>query len=234
MKTLTIILLLTVLTLSTGFELEQQNFADVLSKIGQNRALTRDKKCKQTGLMCKSCEELVFCAVDQSGEWTQRPVQTCPAETACRGTSCISEENVPECSSLSKVEFPCSTVGVFPNPGDCKKYHMCYPDGAAVKHAVVDCENSDHYGYNPKTTFCDKKLPTNGYCTGFQVPKCEKLGDNGPVPLNPTLYYMCLPEPIITIISSRANNYEDEEIKLYPFQLACENGKVYTKNSGCK
>lgn len=76
------------------------------------------------------------------------------------------------------------------------------------------------YGYNAKTTFCDKKL-VNGVCPlTYPIPLCKTAGQNGPVPENQSMYYIC--------VIDRTTKVLRPELKV------CKNGKLYKPTAGCQ
>jgi len=136
----------------------------------------------------------------------------------------LNHQKNPDCDPYKDIKFDCLTVGVFPDPGDCRVYHVCArkmpeDEGEVFTYTKVICEGpQNEYGFNPKTGLCDKKL-TNRRCDTYPI-LCPGAGSFA-LTANSVFYYECL---------KHQNSPGDWR---YPFQKRCLNGKKYTGND-CK
>ncbi|XP_031352840.1 uncharacterized protein LOC116177844 [Photinus pyralis] len=179
------------------------------------------------GLACKSCSEVVRCGCESPGiNCRIHLVGTCSAGTVCEKGRCVMGSTpIP----TEVPAFECSSSGIFPDPYDCESYHFCLPPkvvGEPLEHRAAKCtaDGSQHYGYNPITTFCSTKL-VNNKCRANPIPFCKKPLDIGMVGKNPRLYYMCVNATMEGKITKI----------LYPYQFACEFGTKFNVAAGeCK
>ncbi|KAF2879726.1 hypothetical protein ILUMI_26444 [Ignelater luminosus] len=181
--------------------------------------------CTSEGIFCNDCRELILCSRDLStGQLQQSLYMSCRYDEICDSSNqCKKPPAFPPCSPISHVGFVCSKPGMYPDPGDCKKYYICAPDNSGVLTAHgYDCRSEGTgrgFGYDPKSTFCNKLL-SNDQCSGYPIPLCTGL-QSAALAANPTLYYDCKP-------------YPNDPTVLYPFQSRCDNGKKYTPIYDCR
>lgn len=168
-------------------------------------------------MTCKGCCEINLCQQNNS-IWTETSLGRCPTSEVCIKGACFKYI----CATTVDLLFICTTVGTFPDPVDCKTYHYCVPsheDEHTLLHFKINCENNSTYGYNPNSTYCSDPL-LNEECEDYPVPICKNMFQKGPLPRNPTLYYSCLTHPT-------------DPFLLYPYQMACPNGKRFDSSCGC-
>ncbi|KAF5308068.1 hypothetical protein FQR65_LT06443 [Abscondita terminalis] len=165
------------------------------------------------GFICDGCYTVKYCMKDENNQWVTEFIGNCPTREVCKDGDCMISNS---CPFPDYVEFQCLTTGIFPDPSDCMKYHICIVDTAAGidYHKELTCVGK--YQYNPLTTVCSTKLPTDG-CTEPNVPPCARLFETGRIPGNPSLYYEC----------RNYTNGADITEFLYPYQKRCDNGKRY-------
>ncbi|GLV40782.1 uncharacterized protein CBL_13715 [Carabus blaptoides fortunei] len=132
------------------------------------------KDCDQPGIMCTNCTNSVYC-VDVGGKFQSIPIETCLAGSSCSQGFCTNETN-PLCVGGSRVSFTCNDIGMFPDPFDCKVYHVCSEIGTDLKE--FSC--SAKYAYDPISTYCKIQIP-NGCPAIPPVPYCLKIGQTGPL-----------------------------------------------------
>lgn len=141
------------------------------------------------GYICETCDLLAVCVKISSG-WVNVPVETCDTEN---GFYCNS--NMKSCSNVtgpchplgSEGNFPCTSEGIFPDPYNCQKYHMCYFVGLTLVAASVECGGNKVF--NAATKDCS--LPLNDPVCDKQQFECSSAGDARPWPNNPNIFYIC-------------------------------------------
>ncbi|KAF5308073.1 hypothetical protein FQR65_LT06448 [Abscondita terminalis] len=176
------------------------------------------------GYTCKNCTLVVHCKNSTSNETV---IGNCPTDKICLNGDCVPGT---KCSvSDITVPFACSSTGMFPDPSDCTKYHICVKLPNVTKHCEMLCEGNENglkYGFNPEKVACSDVLPNNGQCQNNYVPLCKSLFETGAIPRT-SIYYEC-----------RYYVSKDGDIDLtllYPYQKRCNNGKVYSVAAGeCK
>ncbi|KAF5308067.1 hypothetical protein FQR65_LT06442 [Abscondita terminalis] len=182
-----------------------------------NRATKPNDVCpgNNGGFVCDGCRTVQFC-VRENGVWQFEYVATCGTGQVCDNGACVVST---VCPFPTYAKFNCLMDGIYPDPADCKKYHVC--QGANENcHKEVNCasEGDGTYGYNPLTTLCSVKL-TGGVCTTSNVPTCSRVFERGPIPQNPSLYYECRN---YTTTTGGITDF------MYPYQRRCLNGLKYS------
>ncbi|XP_077289569.1 uncharacterized protein LOC143913564 [Arctopsyche grandis] len=185
-----------------------------------SRNITEDD-CKTVGFICDECKASYYCVPSSSGNFTLEMIEDCEdAGTTCLENTgkCTSQTNLKCNSSVTEYEFSCHQVGLFPDPFECQKYHLCTETtekSVVPKPQTYECPQG--YAYNPLTTMCSKKIVNaTTDCKPLIVP-CDGPGQSGGVQSHPNMYYLCLPS----------------ENKLYYPQLyLCPNGWEYF-NDNC-
>ncbi|KAF2888485.1 hypothetical protein ILUMI_17688, partial [Ignelater luminosus] len=109
-------------------------------------------------------------------------IESCNSTSWCRNGECVNK-TVPNPSCQEGNEnFKCPEPGIFPDPFNCRKYHICCPNDKRgitnTESTALNCEKD--YGYNAKTTYCDKKLINNQCPSVYPVPLCTSSRHNGP------------------------------------------------------
>lgn len=164
--------------------------------------------------MCKSCKELVQCVPLGDGKFQTIHLQDCDTSKGitCLKKQCSNETN-PRCNNQQVPPFVCSHTGMFPDPYDCKKYHMCAQAEDTITGKTVppiDLKCLDNYGYDPVTTYCKVSLPGGNCPENPPVPTCKQAGESAGI--NETsIYYICL---------------YDKDV-LLPHLYMCPHGKHY-------
>ena len=162
--------------------------------------------------ICKDCATLAFCS-QQDGNWITVELTSCDTnhnmycEEETRG--CVFQQS---CKLPNRgPKFECQNAGIFPDPYDCKYYHVCNNNNVGER---LVCPRGT--AYSPATKTCS--LPTNSdICLEPQY-KCNRLGDMGAWPTDPTIFYVCH----ITSTGS-------EQIR-YPILYSCSPGYVFINN----
>lgn len=174
-------------------------------------------KCVNPGIQCKSCDIAMNCMDIGAADLIEIDTP-CPSGQTCNAGQCTDKPNF-ECSGASDVAFPCTAVGVFPNPSSCRSYFVCIKDGEKTfKPSKTECVGD--YAYDPITTYCKFPIAKNGTCpVASSVPLCQTLGQTGALS-NKSIFYICL-----KIDATKPN-------VLYPKLFLCANGKTYA-NGRC-
>ncbi|XP_011182757.1 peritrophin-48 [Zeugodacus cucurbitae] len=187
-------------------------FALTISQIQPREANTCEGR-QTTGNICESCELLSTCVRNSSG-WMIIPIEICDISN---GFYCNSREGV--CSNKTGPchpfamdgNFPCTSQGIFPDPYDCQKYHMCYFAGVTLVSVTLECFGNK--AFNAATGQCTSNLQDNACKT--QQFQCANVGDAHPWPNNPNVFYIC-----------RALSQQNDRI-LYPSLYRCPDGEVF-------
>lgn len=167
----------------------------------------------------------MFCIETDPGVFEENIVQKCktPDET-CLLDRCALEPN-PKCPAPNGSMFVCTGTGVFPDPFDCSSYHVCIEKSQIISdenvpvndlYAAVKCP--ENWGYNPVTTYCDKRL-SDGFCPEAPpIPTCQAIGNIGAI-TGTSIYYICT---------------TDNNGVLRPILHMCPHGNVIDGNGKCQ
>jgi hypothetical protein len=200
--------------------------------INQEKAYaTGTPVCTNPGLICHGCKDVYYC------DEKNRPTfsQNCNKTQNCENGKCT---NTPtfQCSPAGSKGFQCDMEGLFPDPGDCYKYHICVAEKDNSEKIKSNDERKcrNEYSYNPRTGYCDRKM-TSPICTSYPVPLCTGPLQSGALKDNPSIYFLCQvyrprPTPTTTTTSSTPGptTTAGPEVEiLYPYLRICENGRVY-------
>lgn len=148
-----------------------------------------------------------------NGQWHTIPVETCETD----GFYCnlkyqgCSNETGPCHPFGFEGNFACTSEGVFPDPYDCQKYHMCYSAGSTLVSANIECGSNK--AFSAATGDCSLAL-NDTVCSAKQY-KCTNAGDSGTWPGNLNIFYIC-----------KATLDHGERI-LYPTLYRCASGEVF-------
>lgn len=166
-----------------------------------------------SGLICQSCELMATC-VRIAGKWHTLPVEMCDASM---GLYCnlekrgCSNETSPCHPFGYEGNFECTSEGIFPDPYDCQRYHMCYKSGKELRSSSVDC-GSDR-AFSAQTGDCSLSL-RDEVCQGRQF-KCSSSGESAPWNGNRNIFYIC------------KATYDLGERIIYPTLFRCAPGEYY-------
>lgn len=169
-----------------------------------------------SGLICQSCFLVATC-VKSNGNWLTVPVESCDTD---KGYYCnlnehgCSNETGP-CQPFGfEGNFACTSEGVFPDPYDCQKYHMCYKAGNTLVSANIDC-GADK-AFSAATGDCALTLK-DSVCTQKQY-ACENSGESKSWPGNKNIFYIC------------KATYDQGSRILYPTLYRCASGEIFNGN----
>lgn len=187
-------------------------FALTLSQIQPRETNTCEGR-QTTGNICESCELLSICVRNSTG-WMIIPIEICDTTKGyyCNSRLGMCSNSTGPCHPFAMDgNFPCTSQGIFPDPYDCQKYHMCYFAGVTLVSVSLDC--SGNKAFNAATGQCTTTLQ-DPICL-FRQFQCENVGDAHPWPNSPNIFYIC-----------RALSQQDERV-LYPSLYRCADGEVF-------
>lgn len=176
---------------STSSSLARQpmRLRNTQSHVVSTRETTDCTERSTNGLICQSCELLATCILRDS-VWLTAAVEKCDVDNgyycnvAQRGCS---NETGP-CHPFGYVgNFPCTSEGVFPDPYDCQRYHMCYNHAKQPVPANIEC--GSNRAFAAATGDCSATL-NDTVCTEPQF-NCSRSGDTGAWPGNANIFYVC-------------------------------------------
>ena len=153
--------------------------------------ITRDtKQCETSGPYCAGCDRMVVCALLEGRGLTAITNLSCSQidpDMSCSRASCSTDPPTAPCDSSTSDGFQCLQKGYFPDPADCKKYHVCSDD---MVHYTGSCELQ----FDPATESCD---PPEGSPSCSPAPRECKSPNLAPVslPSAPSYYSLCIPKP---------------------------------------
>lgn len=107
--------------------------------------------------------------------------------------------------------FVCTSVGIFPDPYDCQKYHFCQQSGNSFGAINLDCGGQS--AYNPTTGQCSMTL-TDDVCR-FNQYVCDHVGQKAVWPGNDNIFYICK-----ETVSGNATH-------LYPTMYRCSAEEIF-------
>ncbi|XP_075160751.1 uncharacterized protein LOC142233635 [Haematobia irritans] len=179
----------------------------------QSRETSTCEGRQSPGPICESCDLLATCVKHSTG-WVNIPVETCDTQNGfyCNSLLGRCSNDTGPCHPFSaEGNFPCTSHGIFPDPYDCQKYHMCYFVGPTLVSASVECGGDK--AFNPATGQCSLTL-AHSICQKQQF-ICHNAGDANVWPLSSNIFYIC-----------KASSNQDERI-LYPTLYRCDDGEVF-------
>lgn len=179
----------------------------------------KGKECTMPGILC-DCDDIknVYVCIRSGDNFIKQHVDTCADELTCIANEggCSDKPNL-QCG-FNKFQMECKSDGIFPDPYNCKKYHICVPDieyahakktttttteepeevstpepeegGEDTEYKAYSLECDEGYGYDPTTTFCQVELKNNE-CESSLIPACTTFTLPKSFTSNPSYYYMC-------------------------------------------
>ncbi|KAM8710440.1 hypothetical protein ACLKA7_017110 [Drosophila subpalustris] len=190
--------------------------ARVTTRIVQPRETSSCEGRQTPGAICESCELLATC-VQHSNGWVNIPVESCDV---ANGYYC--NIRLGACSNATgpchpfgiEGNFQCTSQGIFPDPYDCQKYHMCYFLDIVLVAAAVDCGNDK--AFDARTGQCSMTLESS-VCTQPQY-QCPHVGYVAAWPTNPNIFYVC---------KSTVNQNAEDTVVTYPSLHRCNDGEIF-------
>ncbi|XP_073841348.1 uncharacterized protein [Musca autumnalis] len=161
--------------------------------------------------LCKDCATLAFCYQEQ-GNWNTMEIATCDTARGlyCDETArgCVYQK---ECISRGP-KFECQNAGKFPDPYDCKQYHVC---SSTKEDERIVCPSGT--AYSPTTKSCS--LSTNNEICHKAQYTCNNAFNMGAWSSDPNIYYICWYTTV------------DGEIVRYPLLYRCQDGYEFIANT---
>lgn len=168
---------------------------------------------ESSGLICQSCDLLARC-VRINNNWLTIPVETCNAEDGhyCNLAAKGCSNATGPCHPLGfEGNFTCTSEGVFPDPYDCQKYHMCYRAGHTLVTANIECGGNK--AFSASTGDCSKTIE-DAVCTEPQY-ECEHSGDTHAWTGNLNVFFIC------------TATFDHGVRILYPSLYRCASGEIF-------
>uniref|UniRef100_A0A182WMK3 Chitin-binding type-2 domain-containing protein n=1 Tax=Anopheles minimus TaxID=112268 RepID=A0A182WMK3_9DIPT len=144
------------------------------------------------GIFCSDCNTVAVC-VKIGNSWETYWVESC-SQTAglyCNEFDGGCSDSLGSCNPTREGGFECNTPGVFPDPYNCRLYHMCFLNGNNPVAIHMDCGGA---AFSPATGDCSLTL-NDTVCLTPQF-TCNVLGQMDAWPGNNNIYYICAAEMV--------------------------------------
>ncbi|XP_055537969.1 uncharacterized protein LOC129725786 [Wyeomyia smithii] len=145
--------------------------------------------CTGDGIICMTCDIASKCLY-LNGEWRPQPFEKCNDENGfyCNVHEGGCSRNVGPCNPAGQEgNFVCNTQGVFPDPFDCQRYHLCYQNQQNLVAINMVC---DSMAFSAATGDCSVQR-NDTMCTSLRW-SCSKAGEMNSWPENNNIYYLCI------------------------------------------
>uniref|UniRef100_A0A182M4L3 Chitin-binding type-2 domain-containing protein n=1 Tax=Anopheles culicifacies TaxID=139723 RepID=A0A182M4L3_9DIPT len=144
------------------------------------------------GIFCSDCNTVAVC-VKIGTVWETFWVEAC---NTAEGMYCNEFEGgcsttIGACNPGGEGAFECNTPGVFPDPFNCRLYHMCFQNGNNPVAINMDCGGA---AFSPATGDCS--LPLNDTICMQPQFNCSIVGQMDAWPGNSNIYYICAAEMV--------------------------------------
>ncbi|XP_014241416.1 uncharacterized protein LOC106662122 [Cimex lectularius] len=168
-------------------------------------ALADKAECLKGGPMCSDCDHEAVCVDLGFGLMFNRVENTCAEGSKCVNGSC---QVGAKCNYKP---FTCSDVGSFPDPYDCRVYHVCSVKGPGQYVGLrLRCFSGS---YDSSSATCGFPLTTDA-CLNEPVPRCLAPLQLGALQSDPSVYYLCV----------------DDGKTLAPEMYKCTGGRVFDES----
>uniref|UniRef100_R4FKS3 Putative chitin binding peritrophin-a domain protein n=1 Tax=Rhodnius prolixus TaxID=13249 RepID=R4FKS3_RHOPR len=159
------------------------NFLHLGDKTAASKEVSLD--CITPGVICSDCGTLTFCVGETTLNGTTsvrvlNHAKCVDGEHCAVGVGCTTLAEHP----CSVAPFVCDDLGVFPDPYDCRKYHICTKQGSYEYRCSTG-------SFNSHTATCGYSLQ-DGHCYERPVPFCQKTLQVGSLPTDASYYYICV------------------------------------------
>ncbi|KAF5293614.1 hypothetical protein FQA39_LY03099 [Lamprigera yunnana] len=193
---------------NTSYNIATRIYGEVVDyRILLGRQLeARATTCASTTYWCSpDCKSIMYCfnRVPQN-------IYNCGSTKFCEiqttGAVCSSTQSFQCALVTAKKTFQCADSGTFPDPIDCKKYHLCAPatpvatttvSGAnqplynpSISFTDTEVNCRENTSYNIATRVCDRPLPNNKCTTTSTFKLCSKIGEKYTISTN--IYVFCV------------------------------------------
>lgn len=134
---------------------------------------------------CIDCWTSVLIVQMGNGDFSTYP-EICEAGTTCTDSTGQCEISTHyECDSGIDIELEfCTELRVFPDPFNCKKYHIC------DENTFESGECKDNYAFDLSTKSCSKKIEDGDRCLS-PVPVCLSSIQSGTLKGDSSIFYTC-------------------------------------------
>lgn len=158
-------------------------------KCNQGSLNTVNADCTAPGYSCNDCFNTKTCIMI-NGELLES-IEACPSGTSCQESTgvCVGSGTY-ECSPGDLAPFKCPSIGIYPNPFNCRSYYMCsFETERDISSVEILCPNG--WAFDPFTGRCSKKIENPPKCDGL-VPICSSEGERGQIKGSTGFYYQCV------------------------------------------
>ncbi|XP_058123246.1 uncharacterized protein LOC131294323 [Anopheles ziemanni] len=144
------------------------------------------------GMICSSCNTVAVC-VKVGSLWEMIWVEQCNPDEGlfCNEFEGGCSTSPGSCNPGGSGIFECNTPGVFPDPHNCRLYHMCFMNGNSPVAISMDCGAG---AFSPTTGDCSL-LANDTICLSPQF-TCNFAGQMAAWPGNSNIYYICAADTI--------------------------------------
>ncbi|XP_053673941.1 uncharacterized protein LOC128724201 [Anopheles nili] len=142
------------------------------------------------GIICASCNIVGVC-IKIGSLWEMPFVEACNADEGyyCNEYEGGCSSSISSCNPGGEGNFECNSPGIFPDPTNCRLYHMCLQNGNNQVAISMDCGG---FAFSAATGDCSLPL-NNTVCLEPQF-NCSFLGQMASWPGNNNIYYICAAE----------------------------------------
>lgn len=170
--------------------------------------------CKASGPYCEGCDRLVVCANFGERGLTALTNISCSdidPDMSCSKATCTTQPapSTQPCAGADKAgTFHCLQPGFFPDPADCKQFHVC---GSDLSHYKGQCDEhfdaelgictsvdpddktSQPVSNTPSGSEPQPNTPSEQQCKILETPCTAAKSTPVKLPSNPSYYVICIP-----------------------------------------
>lgn len=174
-------------------------------------------KCNKAGPVCSDCSTLQMCSSLREEPLTE---VNCAADSKyCVDGACTSSPS-DSCKGSSPGSgastFPCTDIGVFPDPSDCTRYHVCETD------AIESLKCDTGFVFNSKLKMCQMgRTP----CTKISCSKASDVNTFISYASNPAYYAFCSKDDKgyrALMFKCPNEDFEEFDVKTKACQFKCK------------
>lgn len=179
-------------------------------------ACTEDKP-----IQCSAdkCGQFDFCDLGEEGLNCPPTQPYCSVGLTGDFCSAKMDGTNPVCTAAPENEFECTSVGYFPDPYSCTKYHLCFTGAeGSLQHKPDECAVGKYY--NSKSKACLSLTSPSTQCRTLQ---CSSANAGFYVyPQDEQFYYTCLEKTS----EEGSTSYEIDMFR-------CPQGETYVTDRSC-
>ncbi|XP_037034007.1 uncharacterized protein LOC119072817 [Bradysia coprophila] len=185
-----------------------------------------DPKCTAMGPQCADdCRTLLFCS-----SFSSKPlsIMTCPATTPhCFNGACTSTAGLCKTGPGGST-FKCTDEGIFPDPSDCTRFHICEADSTAEDY---QCDTG--FVFNSILKSCQMgKTP----CTKISCSRASEANTFIAYASNPTYYAFCMNDNGVfstLMFKCLYDKFEEFDAKAKQCQFKCKAKGTFQNPADC-